>query len=174
MRCLLKVWSPDSINLHIDWFPTERLSRAAGNEPGRVPVVVENPMDTAILPHAESYAFFSPWAQKIGRKNEVTIRRHVAMVAWKYLLTTKTSLEGVKTYFPASRIHTIGPTPLLMQAPKKDIACITDAMLEAYNRAVEPKEIQILPGGHFSLLAGDEFEMLVAREIDFLKRTLIE
>lgn len=61
-----------------------------------------------------------------------------------------------------------------MQVPKKDIACSTDAMLEAYNRAVEPKEIQMLPGGHFSLFVGDEFEMLVAREIGFLQRTLLD
>jgi hypothetical protein len=34
-------------------------------------------MDTAILPHAESYEFFSPWAEKIGWKNDLTIRRRV-------------------------------------------------------------------------------------------------
>ena len=62
----------------------------------------------------------------------------------------------------------------MMQVPKKDVACSTDAMLEAYNRAVEPKEIQMLPGGHFSLFVGDEFEMLVTREIGFLQRTLLE
>jgi hypothetical protein len=89
-------------------------------------------------------------------------------------LTTKHSLEGVKTYFPASRIHKLGPTPLLMQVPRKDVAAITDEMLEAYGRAREPKEIQMLPGGHFSMFVGEEFEMLVAREIDFLKRTLLE
>ena len=61
-----------------------------------------------------------------------------------------------------------------MHVPKKDFAASTDPMLEAYNRAVEPKEIQILPGGHFSMFVGDEFERLVAKEIDFLKRTLLE
>jgi surfactin synthase thioesterase subunit len=86
----------------------------------------------------------------------------------------KHSLEGVKSYFPGSRIHRIGPTPLLMHVPKRDVACSTDAMLEAYNRAVQPKEIQMLPGGHFSMFVGDEFEKIVAREIDFLKRTLLE
>ncbi|KAG9556897.1 alpha/beta-hydrolase, partial [Aureobasidium melanogenum] len=95
----------------------ERLSRAAGNEPGRI-------------------------------------------------------LEGILSYFPGSRIHKIGPTPLLMQVPKKDVVAITDTMLEAYNRAVEPKEIQILPGGHFSMFEGDEFELMLAKEVEFLKRTL--
>jgi hypothetical protein len=61
-----------------------------------------------------------------------------------------------------------------MHVPKKDVASITDAMLEDYNRARYPKEIQMLPGGHFSMFVGDEFEMLVTREIDFLKRMLLE
>ncbi|KAG9556503.1 DltD N-terminal domain protein, partial [Aureobasidium melanogenum] len=83
------------------------------------------------------------------------------------------SLEGIQSYFPGSRIHRIGPTPLLMQVPKKDVVAITDTMLEAYNRAVEPKEIQILPGGHFSMFEGDEFEMMLAKEVEFLKKTLL-
>ncbi|KAI4844941.1 DltD N-terminal domain protein [Aureobasidium sp. EXF-8845] len=144
-----------------DMFAQERLSRAAGDEPGRIPVVVKNQLDTAILPHAESYEFFSPWAENIGWKNDLTIRRHY-------------SLEGVKTYFPASRNHKIAPTPLLMHVPKKDIASITDAMLEDYSRARELKEIQILPGGHFSMFVGDEFEMLVAREEENVARICME
>ncbi|KAI4730449.1 DltD N-terminal domain protein [Aureobasidium sp. EXF-10728] len=141
----------------VEMLTQERLSRAAGNEPGRMPVVVKNPLDVAALPHAESYAFFTPWAEKIGWRNDVTIRR-----------------QGIKTYFPTSRIHKIGPTPLLMQVPKKDIVADTESMLEAYNRAVEPKEIQMLPGGHFSMFEGDEFEMMLAKDVDFLKRTLLE
>jgi hypothetical protein len=45
-----------------------------------MPVIVKNPMDIAILPHAESYVFFSPWAEKIGWKNDLTIRRHVTAI----------------------------------------------------------------------------------------------
>lgn len=139
-----------------------------------MPVVVKNPLDTAVMPQIESYAFFSAWAEKIDWKNDLTIRRHVMRVAYRALLTTQYSLEGVKSYFPGSRIHKIGPTPLLMQVPRKDEVAITDTMLEAYSRAVEPKEIQILPGGHFSMFEGDEFELMLAKEIEFLKRTLLE
>lgn len=60
-----------------------------------------------------------------------------------------------------------------MQVPKKDEVAITNTMLEAYSRAVEPKEIQILPGGHFSMFEGDEFETMLAKEIEFLERTLL-
>ncbi|KAH0344361.1 alpha/beta-hydrolase, partial [Aureobasidium melanogenum] len=145
----------DSFN---DMLAQERLSRAAGNEPGRLPVIVKNPLDTAVLPHVESYAFFSTWAEKGVWKNDLTIR----------------SLEGIKSYFPGCRIHKISPTPLLMQAPRKDVIATTETMLEAYSRAVEPKELQMLPGGHFSMFEGDVFEMLLAKEIEFLKSTLLE
>ncbi|KAH0355531.1 alpha/beta-hydrolase, partial [Aureobasidium melanogenum] len=151
----------------------ERLSRAAGNEPGRMPAVVKSPLDTAVMPQIESYAFFSAWAEKSDWKNDLTIRRHVTPLSLNIMLTTSYSLEGILSYFPGSRIHKIGPTPLLMQVPKKDVVAITDTMLEAYNRAVEPKEIQILPGGHFSMFEGDEFEMMLAKEVEFLKRTLL-
>lgn len=90
------------------------------------------------------------------------------------LLTTFYSLEGIRSYFPGSRIHKISPTPLLMQAPRKDVIATTETMLEAYSRAVEPKEIQMLPGGHFSMFEDDGFEILIAKEIEFLKKTLLE
>lgn len=90
------------------------------------------------------------------------------------MLTTLYSLEGIKSYFPGCRIHKISPTPLLMQAPRKDVIATTETMLEAYSRAVEPKELQMLPGGHFSMFEGNVFEMLLAKEIEFLKRTLLE
>ncbi|KAH0275226.1 alpha/beta-hydrolase, partial [Aureobasidium melanogenum] len=151
----------------------ERLSRAAGNEPGRMPAVVKSPLDTAVMPQIESYAFFSAWAEKSDWKNDLTIRRHVTPLSLNIMLTTSYSLEGILSYFPGSRIHKIGPTPLLMQVPKTDVVAITDTMLEAYNRAVEPKEIQILPGGHFSMFEGDEFELMLAKEVEFLKRMLL-
>lgn len=139
-----------------------------------MPAVVKNPLDTAVMPQVESYAFFSAWAEKSDWKNDLTIRRHVTPLSLDIMLTKSYSLEGILSYFPGSRIHKIGPTPLLMQVPKKDVVAITDTMLEAYNRAVEPKEIQILPVGHFSMFEGDEFEMMLAKEVDFLKKTLLE
>ena len=57
---------------------SDRLSRAAGNEPGRLPVVVANPLDLAGLPQKESYDFFTPWAEKVGWKNELTIKTCVS------------------------------------------------------------------------------------------------
>lgn len=61
-----------------------------------------------------------------------------------------------------------------MQVPKKDFATITDTMLEAYSRAREPKELQLLPGGHYTMWDADVFEMMIGKQIEFLNKTLFE
>ena len=54
---------------------TERLSRMAGNEPARIPVVDANPLNTSALPTPDSYEFFSAWEKKSNWKNDCTVRR---------------------------------------------------------------------------------------------------
>ncbi len=51
----------------------------------------------------------------------------------------------------------IGPTPLLMLVAKEDTLTPTDLALDAYNRALEPKQLAILPGGHFAAYTGAGF-----------------
>jgi hypothetical protein len=46
-----------------------------------------------------------------------------------------------------------------------------DLALAAYANALEPKELQIVPGAHFGVF-GPAFEATIERQIDFLKRTL--
>ena len=61
-----------------------------------------------------------------------------------------------------------------MQIPSNDVVTCTDLMLEAYSRAREPKELQMLPGGHFDMWEGDIFEKMLAKQVEFLRRTLLE
>jgi fermentation-respiration switch protein FrsA (DUF1100 family) len=44
----------------------------------------------------------------------------------------------------------ISPTPLQMIVGLKDFITCTDLQLEAYNRALEPKKLILIPGGHFA------------------------
>lgn len=60
-----------------------------------------------------------------------------------------------------------------MVVPREDVVTITDMQLEAYSRAREPKELQMLPGGHFSMWEGEIFEEMVSRQVEFLKKTLV-
>ena len=52
----------------------------SGKEPGRIPVVDENPMATSALPTADSYKFFSEWEKKSNWKNDVTVRRQAELL----------------------------------------------------------------------------------------------
>jgi fermentation-respiration switch protein FrsA (DUF1100 family) len=73
---------------------------------------------------------------------------------------------------PGLYIHMLSPTPLLMTVPANDTICPTDASLKVYANALEPKELHILPGGHFDAYSGPNFELNVGRQVEFLKKTL--
>jgi len=52
----------------------DRLARAAGKEPGMIPIVDEDPLKPSALPTADSYKFFTAWAKKSDWKNECTVK----------------------------------------------------------------------------------------------------
>lgn len=56
-----------------------------------------------------------------------------------------------------------------MTVAENDVLTPTDLALEAYSRAREPKQLSILPGGHFDAYTGNNFERNAARQIKFLK-----
>ena len=82
------------------------------------------------------------------------------------------SLEALREYNPAAHIHHISPTPLLMTVPQNDVLTPTTLALEAYSRALEPKQLQILPGGHFDVYTGFNFDRNVKTQAEFLKKYL--
>ncbi|RBA21880.1 hypothetical protein FPRO05_00227 [Fusarium proliferatum] len=148
---------PDFAEFMEGEFQKDRLDRAAGNAPITVKVVDENPLAPSALPTPDSYDFFQKlWAPKSAWKNEVTLK----------------SLELFRAHDPSVWIHRISPTPLLMTVAENDVLTPTDLALEAYSRAREPKQLSILPGGHFDAYTGNNFERNVARQIEFLKEYL--
>lgn len=137
-------------------FAEDRLARAQGKDPSMIPVVDENPQAPSALPTPESFQFFSMWAKKSEWKNTVTLR----------------SVEELRAYEPATHIHRIAPTPLLMTVAQNDTLTPADLALGAYARALEPKQLHILPGGHFDAYSGAIFERNAGRQVEFLKDTL--
>ncbi|KAE8450112.1 hypothetical protein EG329_006893 [Mollisiaceae sp. DMI_Dod_QoI] len=147
---------PDFIPGLNQMFQEDRLARAAGKAAGTIPVVDSNPLATSALPTAESYEFFNAWEKKCGWKNEVTVR----------------TIEEFRAYNPASHIHNISPTPLLMTVAANDTLTPVDLALKAYAKALEPKELHVLPGGHFGGYSGPNFEKNAGCQVEFLKKTL--
>lgn len=116
-------------------FDADREGRFRGQAPAMVPVVTSEPNGVAALPTADSWQWFTDTArtQAPAWRNEVTLR----------------TVEMLGEYEPGSYIDRISPTPLLMLIADGDHLAVADEAFAAYNRALEPKRLVILKGGHF-------------------------
>ncbi len=130
-------------------FDADRLERFRGGPPKMVPMVVE-PSESALVSHASSDA----WAFFTGQLSPPEDQWRFAK--WRNEITLR-SLEFYSEYEPGSFVERIAPTPLLMVVGDSDAVCPTDLTLAAFNRAREPKRLELYPGGHFSAYT-DQFE----------------
>ena len=62
---------------------------------------------------------------------------------------TLRSVEMFTEYEPGSYISFVSPTPLLLVVALGDHLTVVDEALAAYERALEPKKLVMLSGGHF-------------------------
>jgi fermentation-respiration switch protein FrsA (DUF1100 family) len=67
---------------------------------------------------------------------------------WRNEITLR-SAEMARENEPGIHMARISPTPLLMIIARNDVLTATDLCLDAYERALEPKKLVIVPGGHF-------------------------
>ena len=121
---LRRLVRPDFIAGFQEQFDADRLARYNGEAPAMVLVVDQDPLVPSALPTLDSYQWFTESHKTMAPSwhNEVTLR----------------SVEMLGEYVPASYIEYISPTP-------------TDLAIATYERAREPKRIEILPGGHFDI-----------------------
>ena len=57
-------------------------------------------------------------------------------------------------YEPGNWITRVSPTPLLLVVARDDRLTAADLALAAYERALEPKRLALIPGGHFDPYLG--------------------
>lgn len=62
---------------------------------------------------------------------------------------TLRSIEMFTNYEPGAYIRFVSPTPLMMVVALGDHLTVADEALAAYERALEPKRLVALKGGHF-------------------------
>jgi uncharacterized protein len=113
----------------------DRRRRFAGEPPAMIPVVAENPLAPCALPTADSWQWFTETGRTRAPawRNEVTLR----------------SVEMFMEYEPGAYIGWVSPTPLLLVVARDDHLTVADEALAAYNLALEPKRLVLVPGGHF-------------------------
>jgi fermentation-respiration switch protein FrsA (DUF1100 family) len=62
-----------------------------------------------------------------------------------------------------------------MVVASNDVLTPTDLALKAYSRALEPKELHILPEtGHFDAYTGPHFDLNAGKQAEFLGKTLCQ
>jgi fermentation-respiration switch protein FrsA (DUF1100 family) len=137
----------------------DREARFAGKEPGMLPVVAEDPLAPSALPTPDSWQWFTETGKNRAPswRNEVTLR----------------TVEMLMEYDPSSYIERVSPTPLLMVVAAGDVLTPSDLAFEAYGRALEPKKLVVLPGGHFGAYTGPDFELASGAARDWLVQHLI-
>ncbi|KAF4442845.1 Esterase lipase [Fusarium albosuccineum] len=154
--CFHRGTRPDFIDDMNQMFENDRRIRAEGSSPGYIPVIDADRLAASALPTPDSFEFFSSWVGRSSWVNRVTIR----------------SIEALRAYKPVAHIQHISPTPLLMTVMSNDVVAPTDLALETYSQALEPKQLQILPGGHFEAYSGPIFEKNVKVQCQFLQEHL--
>jgi uncharacterized protein len=108
-------------------------ARAAGHPPARRAIVAEDPTVPASYRAPDAVAFYLQDVPDGVWTNEVTVRSTLAATV----------------YEPGVHVERISPTPLLMVVATHDTVTLTDTALAAFERALEPKRLVTIPGGHF-------------------------
>ena len=118
-----------------EMFDADRTARFAGDPPAMVPVVAEDPLAPSALPTPDSWTWFTETGKTRATawRNEVTLR----------------TVEMLGEYEPGSYVARISPTPLLMIVARGDHLTPAHLAIDAFEHARQPKELVILPGGHF-------------------------
>jgi uncharacterized protein len=116
-------------------FEADRLARFRGEAPVMVPVVDPDPLAASALPTPDSWEWFSETGKTRAPawRNEVTLR----------------SVEMFTEYEPGVYLPWISPTPLLLVVAAGDHLVPSELAIAAFERACQPKELVILPDGHF-------------------------
>jgi hypothetical protein len=68
--------------------------------------------------------------------------------AWENNVTVR-STRAARMYEPGQWIARVSPTPLLMVVAMRDTITLTDLELAAFERALQPKRLVTIEGGHF-------------------------
>jgi uncharacterized protein len=140
-RNVLRLVRADLVAQFRSLFDADREARYQGKEPEMVPVVNDDPLGPAALPTPDSFEWFTATGQSRAPswRNEVTLR----------------SVELLTEYEPGVYIERISPTPLMMVVGAADHLTVADEALAAFGRAMEPKQLVLLPGGHFDAYTND-------------------
>ncbi|MFE4756489.1 alpha/beta hydrolase [Streptomyces mirabilis] len=125
--------APDAVAGLNEFFAEDERAQFRGEAPRTQAIVSSDPSVPASYRAPDAVDFYLSTAPE-GYENKITIRSNFA----------------ARMYEPGAWISRVSPTPLLLVVAKHDPITVTDLMLSAYERALEPKQLQLVDGGHFA------------------------
>jgi cephalosporin-C deacetylase-like acetyl esterase len=124
---------PDAVAALEDAFTEDERAQARGDAPGYQAIVSADPALPASYRAPDAIDFYLQAIPDGIWENTVTVR----------------STRAARMYEPGAWIDRVSPTPLLMVVALEDTIAVADLALAAYERALEPKRLELIPGGHF-------------------------
>jgi len=125
--------APEAVSAIEEAFAEDERAQLRGEPPARQAVVSLNPNTPAAYRTQEAVDFYLLEAAQAAWDNNVTLR----------------STRAARMYEPGAWVARVSPTPLLMVVALNDTITVTDLALAAYERALQPKKLVTIPGGHF-------------------------
>jgi uncharacterized protein len=124
---------PDGVAALEESFDDDERRQFRGVPPARQAIVSADPNVPASYRAQEAIDFYTQPAPEGVWANNVTVR----------------STRAARMYEPGAWISRVSPTPLLLVVALSDAITVTDLALTAYERALQPKKLVTIPGGHF-------------------------
>ncbi|HEY9131480.1 MAG TPA: alpha/beta fold hydrolase [Dyella sp.] len=125
--------APDAVAAVEEAFAEDERAQLRGEQPIRQAVVSLDPATSAAYRTQEAAAFYLQLDAQTAWGNHVTLR----------------SARAARMYEPGIWVARVSPTPLLMIVALNDTITVTDLALAAYERALQPKKLVTIQGGHF-------------------------
>lgn len=148
--------SPDALPALELAFNEDERGQLHGAPPRRQAVVSDDPASPAAYHSREAIDFYLQPVPAGVWENEITLR----------------STRAARMYEPGNWIDRVSPTPLLLVVAREDRVTVTDLALAAYERALEPKRLVLVPGGHFDPYL-DQFPLAEAAATGWFRAHLL-
>ncbi|MGW9134288.1 alpha/beta hydrolase [Streptomyces sp. NPDC055681] len=124
---------PEAVAALEESFAEDERGQFRGEAPRTVTIVSADPSVPASYRMQEAIDFYLQPTPEGAWENRVTVR----------------STRVARMYEPGRFAARVSPTPLLMVVGETDTVVGSDLALATYERALEPKRLQIIRGGHF-------------------------
>jgi uncharacterized protein len=125
---------PQAVDALEQFFDDDLRAQIRGEPAGRQRLVDLDPAVPALYRTKDTADFLLQEVPDGMWVNEITIQ----------------SGRRARMYEPGRWIDRVSPTPLLMIVGRNDTTTPTDLALAAFERALEPKSLVIVPGGHYA------------------------